>query len=161
MADNPISSRSKFLVFMDESEYARVALRFACTRAKARGRPVEMLFIINPIEYNSIFAVSDVMKKDRRAEVEAKLTKFAEEAFAMSGITPSINIREGTPAEEIISCIAEDHAINMLVMCSAPAKASGGSKLLSTIVSEVDEKLHVPVMIVPAHLTDQQIQELN
>jgi nucleotide-binding universal stress UspA family protein len=154
------SMRAKYLVFIDDNEHSRVALRYACRKARLKGQPVEMLFVINPTDYNSIFAVSDVMRKERREEVEKVLTKMAEEAKDWSGIIPSLNIREGSVAEEIVGCIEQDNDIGMLFISSDPAVASGGVKLLSSLLGQLDEKLHLPMLVVPAHLTDQQIEEL-
>jgi hypothetical protein len=154
------STRTKFLVFIDDNEHSRVALRYACRKARLKGQPVEMLFVINPTDYNSIFAVSDVMRQERREEVEKILTKMSEEVQEWSGITPSLNIREGSVADEIVSCIAQDNGIGMLFISSDPAAASGGVKLVSSLLSQLDEKLHLPMLVVPAHLTDQQIEAL-
>lgn len=156
-----LKARAKYLVFIDDHEHSRVALRYACSKAKLKNQPVELLFVINPTDYNSIFAVSDVMRKERRAEVEKILSDMSKEAQEWSGIIPSINIREGSVAEEISACIAEQGDIGMLVMSSDPTKASGGAKLLGALISQLDEKLHVPMLVVPAHLTDQQIEELK
>jgi hypothetical protein len=159
--EHSVSTRGKYLVFVDDQKYSEVVLKVACSKARAKNNPVELLFVINPSEYNSIFAVGDRMKKERREEVEAFLDTMAAKVKKQYDIIPSINIREGDTADEIISCIDEQHDISMLVMSSSPASASGGGKLLTSIISELDDTLHIPMMIVPPHLTTQQIQELS
>lgn len=155
------SKKAKFLVFVDESESSRLAVKFACNKAKIKSRPVEMLFVIDPSDFNSLLAVGDVMKHDRYKEVEDLLKDFAKEAKESAGINPSINIQEGDAEAEIFKCIENDHDINMLIISSAPSEGSGGTKLLGDIAEELDERLHIPMMIVPAHLTDEEINELN
>lgn len=154
-------TRAKFLVYVDEGAASSVLVRFACSKAKIKNRPVEILFVIDPSEYNSLLGVGDVMKHDRRKEVEALLNKLAEEASALSSITPSINIREGDALEEIFKCIDGDPEINMLIISSSPSDSSGGKKLPGSIAEVLDERLHIPMMVVPATLTDDDIQELN
>lgn len=158
---NKISHRAKFLVYVDESESARIAVRFACSKAKIKKRPVEMIFVIDPSDYNSLLAVGDVMKRDKRKEVEELLEEISKEAHEWSGITPSIHIEEGDAKEKLFKCIENDLDINMLIISSDPSASSGGTKLLGEIADAVDHRLHIPVMIVPAHLTDTEIQELN
>ncbi len=156
-----VAERNKFLVFIDDREHSRVALRLACKKAKTNGQRLMLLYVINPHQYNSLFAMGDVMKKERREDVEKLLQSMAEEAHAWCEDVPAIHIREGTPASEIIACIEEDVDISMLILSSTPAASAGGQKLLATLTAALDEKLHIPAMIVPAHLTDQQIEALG
>lgn len=155
------ASRAKFLVFVDESEHTETTVRFACKKARIKNRPVEMLFVINPGDYNSLLGVSDVMKHDRKKEVELLLKTLAEKAADYTGITPSIIIREGDAEEEIVKIIEGDEDINMLLISSHPSSSVGGTKLLANIAEKLDEKLHIPMMIIPAHLNNEQIVALN
>ncbi len=155
------SHRAKFLVYVDESKFAPSVVRFACSKAQIKKRPVEMLFVMDPSEYNSLLLGGDMMKRDRRKEAEAFLHDLATQAHEWSGIRPALRICEGDAEKEIIKCIEEDHDINMLIISSNPSSGSGGHKLIATIAERLDETLHIPMMIVPAHLTDEQIEELN
>ncbi len=160
-ASHPHAIRSKFLVYVDESEDSITALRYACTKAKYRKRPVDILYVINPEDYNTIFSVAEVMKEEREKEAKALLRKLARMAEETSGVKPTTLLREGLALEEIIAQVEEDHDINMLIISSNPSAASGGSKLLTSLAAIADDPLHIPILIVPAHLTDQQIEELN
>lgn len=153
-----IEDRSKLLVVVDDKEGCKTALRYACAKAKVKGQPVEMLYIINPAEFNSVFAMADVMRQQKHQEVEASLKKIAEHALNCEGVTPIISIREGQMAEEIIACIEQDYAINMLLLASDTAAEA--NKLLPALTAELDKRLHIPLLVIPSQLTDQQISEL-
>ena len=153
--------KSKFLVCVNEKEHSSTALRFACTKAKWRKNAVDMLYVIDPIDYNTVFSVGDKIKEDRRADAEKLLTKMAGEALEWSDINPTAIIREGRIAEEIIACIEADHDINLLVVGTAADGSSGKGGLLTQLTAEIGDKYHIPLLIVPGNLTDQQIEELN
>ncbi len=157
---SPLPMQSKFLVCIDEQEHSRVALRFACYKAKSIGCQVEMLYVIDSSDFNNLFAVGDVMRAERMADAEKLLKRLAEDVHAWSGILPSLAIREGRISEEIIICAEGDNQVTMLVLGAAP-EGEKKSGILPIVVEAIGDKLHIPVLIVPGNLTDQQIQELT
>lgn len=152
--------QSKFLVCIDEQEHSRVALRFACYKAKSINCQVEMLFVIDSSDFNNLFSVSEVMRAERLADAEKLLKRLAEDVHAWADIMPSLAVREGRISEEILACAEEDNQINMLILGAAP-EGEKKSGLLPIVVDAIGDKLHIPVMIVPGNLTDQQIKELT
>jgi nucleotide-binding universal stress UspA family protein len=155
------STRAKFLVYVDENEFSHTAVRLACSKATIKNRTVEMIFVIDPKDYNSVLGADDVMKHERKKEVQKLLKTLAERAKKWSGITPAIHIEEGDPEEELFKCIEKDNDINMLIISSSPSEGSGGKKLLGDLAEALDERFHIPMMVVPANITDEEIKELS
>lgn len=152
--------KAKLLVCVTDSEHSRVALCFACHKAKNTGCPIEILHVIDAAEYQNFFSMADRMRAEKRAEAEALLSRLAEEAHAYCGLTPSLMLREGLIGEEIVATIEEDHDINMLLLGTAPDSPSRGN-LFPWLASQLGKKLQIPMMIIPGNLTEQQIIELT
>ncbi len=152
--------KSKLLVCINDNTHSRVALHFACRKAHHTGCPVEMLYVIEPVEYQNFFPVADVIRAESRAQAESLLSRFAEEAYNYAGITPSLMVREGILEEEIVATIQEDHSINMLLLGTAPDSHSRNN-LLPRLASQLGKTLQIPMLIIPGNLTEQQINELT
>ncbi len=150
----------KFLVCVDKSDVSRVALHFACVKAKKRGGLVDMLHVIEPpADFQGLAAVAEKIREERREEAEELMQALAEEAGKV-GITPSILLREGSIGEQIIEVAQEDFDINMLVLGASPS-GSGSGRIISWLAGQLGDKLLIPLMLVPGNLTEQQIEELS
>ena len=150
----------KYLVCVDDSDVARVALRFASMKAKRRGGIVEVLHVLQPADFQSLSIVADKMREERREEAEALLQQITKEAYDYSGLTPSINLKEGQLGNVIVETALEDPDVNMLVLGASP-KGTGHGKLAAWLAEQLGDTLLVPMMLVPGNLTEQQIEELS
>jgi nucleotide-binding universal stress UspA family protein len=150
---------TKYLVCVDQREESKIALRLACMKANARGSQVSMLHIIPPADFQTLGAIADRMREERKQEGMALLNTLAEEAFATYGIRPTIVLREGSTGDEIIAAAMEDADVNMIALGIAQQSNSRG-KLAAWLASQLGSKLFVPLLMVPGNLTDQQLQSL-
>lgn len=153
-----LSSPTKFLVCVDRSETSRTALRFACLKAKKRGGVVDILHVIEPSEFQSIFSVSDQIQQDKHSEAEELLLRLSEEAAALTGILPAVLRRDGSVGPEILKAAVEDQGVNMLVLGVSPGQTKG--KLVAWLSQQMGNDLIMPLMLVPGNLTDAQMEEL-
>lgn len=151
---------SKFLVCVDDSDVSRIALRFACIKAKKRGFRVEMIHVIEPGDVQALNLVADKMYEEQLEAAEKFTKKLAQEAENQLGISPDIVIRNGGAGEEIIQQLKSDQEANMLVF-GVSTNRSSSAKLISWIAGQMGEDLMVPVMLVPGSLTDQQMVEVS
>ncbi len=151
---------AKYLVCVDANESSRVALNFACKKAMKRGGSVEILHVVPPADMQNLFGVMDKMKEEQRQEAEIMAKSLSESAFQYAGVTPSVQIRNGRPGEEIINAALEDNDVNMLVLGASPESAKRGS-LIEWLAGKLGDRLLVPIMLVPGNLTDLQIDELS
>lgn len=149
----------KFLVCVDQAEETRVALRYACIKAKKLGGVVDLLHVIEPGDFQSLFAVAEKARAERREAAEAMLQTLAEEANTF-GIMPSLILREGVAGEEIVSAVLEDFQVSLLILGASKFNASRG-KLVGWLTAQMGDKLLIPVIVVPSNLTDQQIEQLS
>lgn len=154
----PQPAPGKYLVCVNKGDASRVAVHFACSKAKKRGGIVTMLHVIEPAQIQSLFAVGDVMQEERVKEAETMLTALIEKAKEAYGIAPTPLIREGQLGDELISAILADPDVNMLVL---GVLREGHGKLTGWLAGKLGDKLLVPLMLVPGNLTDQQIEELS
>lgn len=150
---------TKYLVCVDNREESKIALRLACMKANARGSQVCMLHIIPPADFQTLGAIADRMREERKQEGMALLNTLAEEAFGTYGIRPVIVLREGSTGDEIIAAAMEDADVNMIALGIAQQNTSRG-KLAAWLASQLGSKLFVPLLMVPGNLTDQQLQSL-
>ncbi len=161
MLESRKTTQCKFLVCVNEKKHTRTALRFACAKAKITRSNVEMLYVINPVDYNTIFSVADVIKEERKDDAEKLFTELSKEAIDGFGVKPEGIIREGLIADEIISHINDDSNITLLLLGAAGDGSSSKGGLISQLTNDIGNKFNIPLMIVPGNLTDQQIEELN
>ncbi len=155
-----IAGRVKYLVCVDGTAHSRVAVRFACLRAKNTNGYVVLLHVIEPAQFQHWMAVEGVMKEERREETEQLLHDLAAEVNAWAGVMPVLSVREGELGEEILAAVEEDPTISFLVVGAAPPEAKRG-KLISWLAGQLAGRLEVPLVIVPGNLTDEQLINLT
>lgn len=150
---------SKYLVCVDDTDVSRMALRFACIKGKKRGIQIDILHVSEKQDMQTLGVVAEKMAKEQRSSAEALMQELAQEVFSASGIIPSLWIKEGDPSEQILELALEEPDINMLVLGVNPGSKSG-NRVINWVTSKAGEKLLIPVMLVPANLTDQQMERL-
>jgi nucleotide-binding universal stress UspA family protein len=150
----------KFLVVVDSTAECMNALRFAARRAARTGGGLVLLYVIGPEEFQHWLGVAEVMRREKRAEAEARLSALAEEVRALVGVTPEFAIREGDEAAEVLACIGEDPEIRVLVLGADPDREDPGP-LVSALVARRAGRMPVPITVVPGALTLEQVDEIS
>ena len=147
----------KFLIIADDTpEFVKV-LRLASKRAEKVGGSVFMLKIIPPADFQHWMSVKDIMEEEARAEASETLEYYAQEIKIISGIDAETAIREGKPEEVIANIISEDRDIHLLVL---GANVDGDPGPLVRSFREVLlNELHMPVLVVPGNMTDEEIDK--
>lgn len=159
MTEKPeAANRRVFLVVIDETEEMRVALRYAARRAHATGGRVDLLYVLEPPEFQQWSAIGDLMKEEQREEAERLLQSLSSKVYDMAGSFPVLHLREGTRREELVKLLHEDPGISILVL-GAGTGPEGPGPLVSHLVGKMSGKLRVPITIVPGSLTDAEIDE--
>lgn len=150
---------SKYLVCVDDTDVSRMALRFACIKGKKRGIQIDIVHVSEKQDLQALGVVAEKMAKEQRQHAESLMQDLACEVYETSGIIPSLWIREGDPSDQILELTMEEPDINMLVLGVNPGSKSG-NRVINWVTSKAGEKLLIPVMLVPANLTDQQMEQL-
>lgn len=147
-----------YLVVVDDTPESRVALRFAARRAAKNDGHVSLLHVIPPTDFIQWGGVQDVIEAEAEEKAAALLNSVAQEVMAETGVSPSISVRHGKPAEEVAAAIAEDGALQMLVLGAASNGAPG--PLVAFFSGEAAGQLPCPVLIVPGGLDDAALARL-
>ena len=150
----------KFLVYVDETPECRLALRFACRRAKHTGGGVTLLRVVIPGDVQHWMAVEDRMREEALEEAEQLLHTLAGEVNVSADIMPELVVREGNPRDAILAHIEEDEDIRILVLGAATG-SEGPGPLVSLLAGKMAGTMHIPVTVVPGNLTETQIDELT
>ncbi|MHA3839952.1 universal stress protein [Sphingomonas aestuarii] len=148
-----------YLVVIDESPEAEIALRFAARRAVKTGGNVEILALIPKPDFVQWGGVQATIEEEARTRAEALVTGAAGTLLQESGIKPSLTVREGDGAKIVREMIEANPEIAALVLGAA---ATGAPGPLVTHFSGTDAgKLSVPVMIIPGSLDREGIDRLS
>lgn len=154
-------SQRIFLVVVDESPELKVALRYACLRARKSGGRVALLYVMEPTEAQSWLAVENLMREEQRSEAEQKLQKLAREVNDLTGGTmPILYIREGDPRDQLTELIQEEPRISILVL-AASTGPEGPGPLITYFTGRGVMKLQIPVTVVPGGLSNEQIEAIT
>ncbi|HYM32497.1 MAG TPA: universal stress protein [Candidatus Cybelea sp.] len=152
--------RSKFLVVVDNTPECKLALRFATHRARNVGGGVTLLHVIEPPEVQHWAAVANVMQQEAREEAERLMQDLATQVHDDSGIMPELVIREGRKIDGLLSLIAEDPSIRILVL-GAGTGSEGPGPLVSALAGQMSGTLSIPITLVPGGLSPEQVDELT
>ncbi|RIA35503.1 universal stress protein family protein [Hephaestia caeni] len=147
-----------YLVVIDESPEASVALRFAARRAVKTGGAVEILALLPPPEFVQWGGVQATIEEEARLKAEGLVAAAAGTLVEESGLKPSITVRQGEARKVIREIIAQTPDIAALVLATAKSGAPG--PLVSYFASS-DGGLPVPLMIVPGGLDNEAIDRLS
>lgn len=154
-----MSTGGTFLVVIDDTDESMAALRFAAGRAKTTSGQVMLLSVIPKPEFLLSGGVQELMAAEAVEAAEALLARKADEVFEMSGIRPSLQVREGKPTEEVAKTVEENRTIRALVLGAAAKGAPG--PLVSFFSGEQAGNLPCLVIIVPGALDAEAIDRLT
>jgi len=162
MADTtyPQHAKRTFLVVVDESEELQKALLYACRRAENNNGDIALLFVLDPVEFQHWVAVGELMRAEQREAAETRINAIAQSVKERVGREPKILIREGIPVEQVLQVIDEDKSITALVLAASTAK-EGPGPLVSQLSGQLVGKLHVPLILVPGTLSDEEILHIT
>lgn len=146
----------KFLVVLDDSPECLNAMRFAAIRASKTGGAVELLAVIAPEEFQHWIGVGDIMRQEARDRIQAHYEVFRDRMVKKEGITPTLAIREGEKAQEVIDHIKSDPEIGVLVL-GAGSKGDGPGPLVADLVGRRGGEMPIPITVVPGSMTKEDI----
>lgn len=156
---SPKTSGRVFLVVVDESPELKVALRYACLRAKKTAGRVALLYVIEPADFQQWMGVNELMREEARQEAEQALQKMAADVQKLSGAMPVLYVREGDRRDELLALIAEEPMISILVLGAATGPRGPGP-LVSALTSKFVGKLRIPITVVPGNLSADDVDNV-
>lgn len=149
-----------FLVVVDDSAERAVALTYACLRAKKSGGRVALLRVLEPAGQTEWAGVGAMLAQERREGAEQLLAGLAAQVTEITGGMPIVVIREGDPREELLRLMAEDPRISILVLAAAPG-SGGPGPLIAALTGRQASRVRVPMTIVPAGLSAEELERVT
>ena len=148
-----------YLVVIDDSAEARVALRFSARRAaKTRGN-VEVLAIVPPQDFVQWGGVQAAIEEEQKLRIEGVVSSAVGEIFDEAGIKPAIVLRQGDAVKVVRDYLADRDDIAALVLGAAESGDPG--PLVAHFTGKDAGKLPCPVMIIPGSLSDERLEQLS
>lgn len=151
--------RRKFLTIIDDTPECERAVTYAARRARSTDGVLVLLYVIQPGDFQHWLGVEQIMREEATEKAQATLDGFAANVRETVGIESESVIGEGTAEEEIHKLIETDQDIAILVLAAGSAN-EGPGPLVSSVAGST-AAFPIPVTIVPADLTDEDIDSLS
>ena len=155
-----IPGKVKFLVCVDSSEECKVALKFACMRAKNSGGEVILLYVVEPNDLQHFAGVEQLMKKEATEEAESILSELIKNVLEDFNLKIKSVVSYGDKYKKIIDLINMDKTISILVLGEAP-EGAGTNYLVNKFSTGLTKSVHIPLTIVPGNLTDKELKKIT
>ncbi len=149
-----------FLVVVDRSVEFRAALRFACRRVFNTGGRVALFHAVPHTDYHHFAAIEELMRHEAKTDAERRLQRAAVDVHKITGKFPDLHLRQGDTLEQLHRVIAENPAINMLVL-GASAGPEGPGPIVSALSGKLSGKIMIPVTIVPGDISEERLDALT
>lgn len=147
-----------YLVIIDETEEARIALRFASRRAAKTDGTVHLLALVPKQDFVAFGGVQATIEEEARDRAEMLAAAAAGALMQESGTMPPIAVRVGEGTEVIRDYLADHPEVAALVLGAAP---EGDPGPLVSYFSQASGSLPCPLFIVPGGMPDEDIDRLS
>lgn len=148
-----------YLVVVDDSPEARVALRFAARRAAKTNGRIEVLGIVEPQDFVQFGGVQAAIEEEQRLRIEGVVSASIGEILDESGIEANVIIQQGEAVKAVRDYVGERMEVAALVLGAAPGGNPG--PLVANFCGTDAGKLPCPVMLIPGSLSDERLEQLS
>lgn len=154
-----MSQKRVYLMIMDETAEARLALRYACRRAARTGGTVHILALVPKQDFSPFGGVQATIEEEARDRAEVLANTAASGIASEEGLSPVIAVREGDGPRVVREYLAEHPEVSALVLGAAAEGTPG--PLVSHFAAHDAGKLSCPLMIVPGSMSEEDIDRLS
>jgi len=148
-----------YLVVIDDSPEARVALRFAARRAAKTGGEVDVLAVVEPQDFVQWGGVQAAIEEEQRLRIEGVVSAAVGELLDEAGVEANIIVQQGEPVKAVREFIGTRLDVAALVLGAAPSGNPG--PLVANFCGNDAGKLPCPVMLIPGSLDDERLEQLS
>jgi len=148
-----------YLVIIDETEEALVALRFASRRAAKTQGALHLLALIPPQPFSLFAGVQATMEQEALEKAEVLVAETASSMFHESGQMPVIAVRQGEAVAAVREYLSEHPEVAALVLGAASEGVPG--PLVAHFTGANTGQLPCPVFVIPGSLDDEAIDRLS
>lgn len=147
-----------YLVIMDETDEAGLALRFAARRAQRTGGTVHLLALVPRQQFVAFGGIQATIEEEARARAEALVTAAAGSLLGESAKSPVISVRQGDGVSVVRAYLDEHPEVSALVLGAA---ANGGPGPLVSHFATTAGQLPCPLYIIPGGLDEAGLERLS
>ena len=155
-----VPGKVKFLVCVDTTDECKVALKFACMRAKNSGGSVLLLYVIEPKELQHFAGIEKIMAKEAKEEAKNVLAELAESAMKDFNLKVQTVTSNGKKYNQIVDLINKDKSISILVLGEAP-DGMGSNDLINKFTAGLTRSINIPLTIVPGNLSIEDLEKIT
>ena len=148
-----------YLVIMDETEEARLALRFATRRAAKTGGMVHLLALLPRQPFHAFSAIAATMEDEARVRAEQLVAGAAGSVMSQGGHMPAISVHQGEGIKIVSQYLEEHPEVQALVLGSA--RDGGPGPLIAHFSGHGSGRLRCPLYIIPGSLSDEDVDRLS
>jgi nucleotide-binding universal stress UspA family protein len=150
----------KLLVLVDDTKECAKGVYYATRRAVRIGAKVVLLRVIEPPDGElGWLGVAEILQTEARHEAKELLDRHVALVQCVSATLPETVVRHGNSALEILKLIEADEDIAMLVLAASDSH-KGPGPLVSELALTAGT-YPVPIVIVPAHLGNEELDALS
>jgi nucleotide-binding universal stress UspA family protein len=151
--------RRTYLVVVDDSAEARVALRFSARRAAKTGGKIEVLGIVEPQDFVQFGGVQAAIEEEQRLRIQGVVSAAIGEILDESGVEMNIFVRQGEIVRTVREFIGSRTEVDALVLGAAVSGNPG--PLVTNLCGHDAGRLPCPVMIIPGSIADERMEDLS
>src|SRR4029079_12669956 len=151
--------RRTYLVVIDDSAEARVALRFAARRAAKTNGAIEVLGIVEAQDFVQFGGVQAAIEEEQKLRIQGVVSSAIGELLDESGIEANIIVQQGEPVKTVRDYIGERSEVAALVLGAAPSGSPG--PLVVHFTGHDAGKLPCPALIIPGSLSEERLEQLS
>ncbi len=148
-----------YLVIMDDTEEALVALRFASRRAIKTGGSLHIIALMEPQPFVAFSGVHATIEEEARERAQTTAATAAGSILSEGGAMPVISVQQGEGVKVVRDYLAEHPEIAALVL--GAAKDGGPGPLVSHFAGALAGQLPCPVFVVPGSMSEADIDRLS
>ena len=148
-----------YLVVLDETAEAEIALRFAARRAAKTGGAVQILVIVPKQDFVAWGGVQATIESELMENANALVDRTLAALDGRLDHAPNFSVRQGSAVAIIHQTLGQNPDIAALVLGAAAVGSPG--PLVSHFAGSDSGRLPCPVMIIPGSLTSEALDRLS
>lgn len=151
----------KLLCVADDSPECRDAVFFGALRAARTNAKLVIVRVIEPMDPGLWAAMGEAMRDRMRLEALADLQNLSDVAWSAAAVTPDLIVKEGSFESEIRALIDATPSVKTLLLAASVGRSGPGPLVSAALRGGFGFGARaVAIMIVPAGLTDDALDEL-
>lgn len=148
-----------FLTIIDETKEMYSAIRYASLRASRVEGRVVILYTFESPDFSHWQAIENIAEEELRKEAEEKIKDYESVIMKFCQKKPKKYLMKGDRIDCILKFLESNKFVSNLIL-AASSSAGGPGPLISGFTGKYRTKLKVPLTIIPADLSEEEIDNM-